>query len=216
MRAGADAPSARRERLRLGRGLGHHPPHPVLHQPHCDERGPRALERRALQRADAPHLRHHPGDQPPPDGEAARLLRQRRGQAQLDGRDRQRRGPHGKPLPCRLPYGQRRVPAPHRHPQGRHLPRLLPDHARAVYQRHQRHRLPPLAWPGQPRADRPSARADRRRLPQGRKRPGKAAQIQERRQSPGRACPHQARQQGAPCQLHRQGQRHQGRSQLPV
>ena len=87
VRARADAPAGGRVQLPLGQGVGHHLPHPVLHQPHRDERGAGALECGFVPAAAAPCVPDHPGDRPPPAHRPARLLRQRYGQDRIYGGD---------------------------------------------------------------------------------------------------------------------------------
>ena len=107
------------------------------------------------------------------------LCAERLGQDQLHGRHREQRGPHGEPLPCRLPQGQRRFQAAHGHPAQRHLPRLLSDHAGALPERDERHRLSPLAVPVRSAADGLSQAAHRRRLPAGCPRTREAPAVSE-------------------------------------
>ena len=114
-RPGADAHPARRGRPRMGPGLGSHPAHARLHQPHAAARGAGEMAV-ALVRADAAApSRDHPGDQPPSPGRGADAVSQR-GRARPAGEPRRggRRAqdPDGQPRHRRLAQHQRR----RRHP----------------------------------------------------------------------------------------------------
>ena len=98
-------------------------------------------------------------------------------------------GPHGQHLLLHLPCHQRRVQAAQRDHQGQRLPRLLPVQAQGLHQRHQRHRLPPLAAGSQPRPDQPAQRDHRRRLQAGCLRAEEVREVRPRQ--PGAGAPGQ-------------------------
>ena len=80
-RAGADADPARRGRPRLGPGLGSHPAHARLHQPHAAARGAGEMAVAVVRADAAAPSRDHPGDQPPSPGRGADPVSRRRAAA---------------------------------------------------------------------------------------------------------------------------------------
>ena len=152
----ADAAPGRCLQPAVGRGVADHRRHLLLHQPHAAAGGAGALAGRAVRAgiaaASRDHLPHQRAAPRRRRASAASTTSALRGDLDHRREPRPARA-HGPSRLCRLAPGQRRLGAAHQADARDGVRRLAPALSRAHRQQDQRHHLPPLAAPGQSRAD---------------------------------------------------------------
>ena len=200
----------------MGGGLGHHPAHAGLHEPHAAARGARDLGAAARPEPAAAAARDHLRDQSPLPGRSPEPLSRRRRAprpAIADRRGRRQARAHGEPGDRRQSRGQRRGGTALGAAQADRAAGLCRAVAGTLPQRHQRRHPAPLRAAEQSGARAVAGRDRGRRVGH---RPVAAPgprSARRRRGVPGPMAPDQAAEQAGARGPHSQPHRRGGRSE---